>query len=276
MNRRQFLDKVFWGFAGLPLAGLGYTFLEAKWCRVIRRSVPLPNLPEAFAGYKLAFLSDIHHGPNVPLAYVRRVVAMTNALNADVICLGGDYVHRDRRYIAPCFEELRNLRAGDGVYGVLGNHDHWESAAETRAAMAQNGIADLTNTGVWLRRGGARLRLCGAGDLWEDAQDLAAALGDAAEGDAAVLLAHNPDYAEEISDRRVGLVLSGHCHGGQVVFPFVGAPLIPSRYGRKYLHGLVQAPAVKVFVTRGVGTISPPVRFRCRPEIALLTLRAGK
>ena len=118
----------------------------------------------------------------------------------------------------------------------------------------------------------ARLRICGVGDLWTDRQDLKTALGDATPGDAVLLLSHNPDFVETIRDRRVGLVLSGHTHGGQIVLPGYGAPVVPSRYGQKYLYGLVQGPCCQVFVTRGVGTVTPPVRFLCRPEIVLITL----
>ncbi len=90
--------------------------------------------------------------------------------------------------------------------------------------------------------------------------------------DAVLLLSHNPDFIERIRDPRVGLAFSGHTHGGQVVVPGYGAPRVPSIYGQKYLHGLVQAPCTRVFVTRGVGTVTPPVRFLCRPEVVLITL----
>ena len=98
------------------------------------------------------------------------------------------------------------------------------------------------------------------------------ALGDATEHDAVLLLSHNPDFVETIRDRRVGLVLSGHTHGGQIIVPGYGAPVVPSRYGQKYLYGLVQGPTCRIFITRGVGTVTPPVRFFCRPEIVLITL----
>jgi predicted MPP superfamily phosphohydrolase len=110
------------------------------------------------------------------------------------------------------------------------------------------------------------------GDYWRDVQDLPSALGETTMNDAVILLSHNPDYVEEIRDHRVGLVLSGHTHGGQVDLPIIGAPVVPSIYGQKYIHGLVQGPATQVFVTRGIGTITPPVRLFCRPEIALITL----
>ena len=187
--------------------------------------------------------------------------------------LAGDYMHRRADYIAPGIAELGKLRAPLGRFAVRGNHDNREfDAASSRAALAEAKMPDLNNTGVWLERGGARLRICGVGDLWTDYQDLAAALGDATTDDAVLLLSHNPDFVETIRDPRVGLVLSGHTHGGQVVVPGFGAPIVPSRYGQKYLHGLVQGPCSQVFVTRGVGTITPPVRFLCRPEVVLITL----
>jgi len=273
MDRRKFLKRAGLATLGSAVAGVGvYPFLEAKWCRVVRRTIAVPNLPLPFRGTTVAVLADIHHGPFVPLAYVRHVVAMTNALKPDIIALAGDYVHRHERYIAPGIEELGKLKAELGRFAVRGNHDNRSFLSLSQAALAAARLPDLDNTGVWLKRSGARLRICGVGDLWTDHQDLEAALGDATERDATILLSHNPDFVETIRDPRVGLVLSGHTHGGQVVVPGFGAPIVPSRYGQKYLYGLVQGPCCEVFVTRGAGTITPPVRFLCRPEVVLITL----
>jgi len=225
-----------------------------------------------FQGKTIAFLSDIHHGPFTSLEYVNQVVELTNSLSPDVVLLGGDYVHRDPKYIGPCFEALSRLKSAWGTYGVLGNHDHWEGAAATRQAMVAGNIVEMTNSGVWIEKAGDRLRLSGVGDLWEDVQDLDHALADTRQSETAILVSHNPDFVEGITDRRVGLVLSGHTHGGQVVLPIVGAPRVPSRYGQKYLHGLVKTQHTQAFVTRGLGTVTPPVRFCCRPEIALITI----
>jgi hypothetical protein len=158
------------------------------------------------------------------------------------------------------------------MYGVLGNHDHWEGAEETREAMKANKIVEMTNSGVWIERNGARLRLAGVGDFMEDVQNLDYALADTRATETAILLSHNPDFVESITDRRVGLVLSGHTHGGQIVLPIVGAPKVPSRYGQKYLHGLIKTPYTQVYVTRGLGTVTPPLRFCCRPELTLITI----
>lgn len=271
-SRRKFLKYGLGTSALLGLGGLSYAAFEAGWVRINRETLPVRRLPEPFAGKLLAFLTDLHHGPYTSLEYIRGVVDTANALQPDLICLGGDYVHRDGKYIAPCFAALTQLRAPLGVYGVMGNHDAWEGLPESRAAMRAAGIAELTNTGVWLHANGARLRLCGIGDLWTDTQDLNAALAEATNNDACIVLSHNPDFAETAADPRISITLSGHTHGGQVVFPVLGAPIVPSQYGQKYLHGLCPSPHTPVFVSRGLGTITPPLRFCCRPEINLLEL----
>ena len=101
------------------------------------------------------------------------------------------------------------------------------------------------------------------------------ALGDATSSDACLLVSHNPDYAENLRDRRVGLILSGHTHGGQAVFPVAGAPFVPSRYGSKYLRGRVEAPATTVYISRGLGTVTGPMRYGSRPELTLVTLKTS-
>ena len=272
MSRRKFVALTTASLAGLAVAGGGYSLLEAGWVRIERRSLKIPRLPPAFAGTTVAFLADIHHGPYTSLDYVNRIVALANALEPDLVLLGGDYVHQDGKYIAPCMAELAALRAPLGVFAVQGNHDTWEGRQPTSDGLGAARISELTNRGVWLERNGARVRLGGVGDLWTHTQDLDAALGDAKESDACLLLSHNPDFTEDLTDPRVSMVFSGHTHGGQVVFPFMGAPIVPSKYGQNYLNGLCQGPLAQVFVSRGLGTITPPVRFCCRPEINLLTI----
>ncbi len=282
MTRRQFFSRC--ALASLFTGGVGATYAlhEAKTCQVERVSVALRNLPAAFDGTTVAFLTDTHHGPGVPLSYLEHVVALTNDLHPDLVVLGGDYVQRSRylqgrgghrHYIEPGIAVLAGVRAPLGRFAVLGNHDRKESTMLTRRALAGHDLVELTNTGVWLERGGSRLRLCGVDDLATGRPNLRAALGDARQDDACLLLSHNPDFVERIRDPRVDLVLSGHTHGGQVVLPIFGPPVTASRYGRKYVHGLVQGPTARVYVSRGVGTIGPPIRFGAPPEVTLLTLR---
>ena len=269
MNRRRWIRRV---AIGSVIVGGAYPFLEAKWCRVRRSTVTLPNLPRSFEGTTVAFVSDVHHGPFVPRGYVRSIVERTNALKPDLVLLGGDYCHHGPEFIAPVLEELGKLKAPMGRFAVLGNHDHWDGLEESVDGLEAAGIPLLRNSGEWVEKGRGRLRIGGVGDLWCDRPDVARALGDATDRDASILLSHNPDVAETLRDPRVGLMLSGHTHGGQVVVPLYGPPILPSAFGRKYAHGLVRGPSCSVFVSRGVGTISPPVRLFCPPEIVLITL----
>lgn len=274
MNRRSFLRVAAASAVVVPTAAVGYGFAEAESLQVERVSLLVPNLPRAFDGLRVAFLTDIHHGPYTELEFVAQIVRTTLSLQPDLILLGGDYGLRDRKYIAPCFDVLRMLSAPLGMYGVLGNHDHWHGRDETRAGMRRAGIEELTDRGEWLTRGADRLRLGGVDDLWCGKPDVAAAVGDATREDAVLLLSHNPDLAETLTDRRVGLVLSGHTHGGQVIVPGMTNPFIPSRYGDKYSRGRVEAPATTVYVSRGLGLTGLPVRYNCPPELTLVTLSA--
>ncbi len=274
MDRRIFLKAV--AAAALPCAAASasYGLFEAGWVEVVRQRFALPRLPKAFDGMTVAFLADIHHGPFTNLDYVAGVVRTTLSLRPDLILLGGDYSLKDGKYIRPCFEVLAGLTAPLGVFGVLGNHDYWHGLEETREGFKSAKIGELTNRGVWVERGTDRFRLAGVDDLWMGKVDVTGALGDAKPDDACLLVSHNPDVAEKLRDPRVGLMLSGHTHGGQVVFPG-GAPFVPSHYGQKYLHGMVQAPVTTVYVSRGLGCTSIPVRFASRPELTLVTLQAG-
>jgi predicted MPP superfamily phosphohydrolase len=275
MDRRGFLKAALAAAVPAPIAAASYGLFEATWVQIERPALRMPRLSRAFDGLRIAFLTDIHHGPYISTDYIASVVRTTLILGPDLILLGGDYSSKEAKYIRPCFETLAGLKAPLGVYGVLGNHDYWHGLAETRQGMKAAGIGELTNRGVWLERGGSRLRLAGVDDLWEGQPDLAAALGEATPADACLLVSHNPDFAETLHDPRVGLVLSGHTHGGQATVPGFGAPIVPSRYGQKYLKGLVDAPATRVYVSRGLGTVTPPLRYNARPELTLITLRAA-
>jgi hypothetical protein len=260
--------------ATVALSALVGMALEARSLTVTHVTLEADDLPVALDGVTVAFVSDVHHGPYVSRERVVELVARVNALAPDVIVLGGDYVSRDRAYIGPVFAEFSRLRAPPGVYGVLGNHDHWEGAGETRRRMAEAGIDAIENEGVWLQRGDARLRLGGVGDLWEGDQSLAGALGGAAAEDFVLLVSHNPDYVESLPPQRVDLVLSGHTHGGQVTLFGQWAPIVPSDYGQKYRSGLVEGPT-PVLVSNGIGAVTPPLRFFAPAEIVLLTLRTA-
>jgi hypothetical protein len=158
---------------------------------------------------------------------------------------------------------------------VLGNHDQWPTPAIIRQVLRESSILDLSNTVETLRRGRAALHLAGVDDAWHGLARLDRVLARLPAGGAALLLAHEPDFADtSAATGRFDLQLSGHSHGGQVVLPFVGPPTLPEM-GEKYPSGRYLVGGMVQYTNRGVGMVRPHVRLNCRPEITLLTLQAA-
>jgi predicted MPP superfamily phosphohydrolase len=125
-----------------------------------------------------------------------------------------------------------------------------------------------------VERNGELLHFCGIDDHWERKDRLDLVLEDTPDEGAAILLAHEPDFADiSVKSMRFDLQLSGHSHGGQVVLPFIGPPVLPL-YGRKYPLGLYNIDPMYLYTNRGLGMVHPQVRFNCRPEITTFTLSA--
>jgi len=257
------------------LAGLfGYGFFEANELIVRRVDFAHPKIPPAFDGTTVAFLADIHCSRYFYFTRkkVRDLVEKVNRLKPDLILLGGDYVS-GHRYIASSYAELKNLKAPLGVYGVLGNHDHWADAESSRREMKKSQIPLLENSAVWIKKGGAEIRLGGVGDWWEGTQDLKATMRNTKKNDFVLLLSHNPDYLETLPKEGPDLVLCGHTHGGQVTMFGLWAPCVSSRYGEKYRSGRKEIKSGTAFISNGIGTVVLPIRFFAPPEILLITLK---
>ncbi|WP_034385722.1 metallophosphoesterase [Deinococcus sp. YIM 77859] len=285
LTRRRMLRALLGG--GLAAGVLGGTGVaQAYRFGVTRAQTTLPGLR---APLRAAFLTDLHYGLYVFAGSVRAWVEAANAERPDVVLLGGDLLDtRKDADPAPLLRELARLRAPLGVYGVWGNHDYgsfgrydrsglgqaaagWEARREElRAAFAQVGVTLLRDEDRALRED---LYLGGVDDFWYGQPDPRAALAGARTEQATLLLSHNPDLLPELPSR-VGLVLCGHTHGGQIRVPLLGAPVVPSRYGERYAMGWVTgAHETPAYVSRGLGTSGFPLRMLCPPEITLLTLR---
>jgi uncharacterized protein len=132
----------------------------------------------------------------------------------------------------------------------------------------------LRNQSDSLNVGGRQLWLLGVDDLYLDQDDLPAAMADVPKGATTILLCHSPDIAEEATAANIDLVLSGHTHGGQVRLPFLG-PLVVPIHDTQYVAGLFTSGHTQLYVNRGIGMVYPPIRFKARPEVTLLTLRAS-
>ncbi len=247
--------------------------VEPKWIKITNPVVQIPNLPSAWDGVRIAQLTDIHVGRLIDLDYVRKVVEKTDAAKPDVIVLTGDYVSRTDAIDDNLAESLGRLSAPHGKFAVLGNHDHWTDPAAVRSVLTKAGITDLTNRNTILNRKDASLCLAGVDDLWEGRQDLTGALAGVDESVPRILLCHNPDYAEQMpASPRVDLMLCGHSHGGQFKIPFGPRPRLPIQHA-KYAAGLASGPHCRVYTSVGLGMIGIPIRFNCRPELTIITLR---
>jgi hypothetical protein len=209
----------------------------------------------------------------VPVEEVRRVVALANEARPDMIVLTGDYTTTRRGYIEPCAEALGALVAPEGVWAVLGNHDHLTDAELTERALVRRGINVLGNANTTLkRRGGDALQLVGVDDWGWGKTDWGRAFKGVDRSRASLLLSHEPAVLDRPEVRGASLILSGHTHGGQICLPFVGAPASWASEDFRYLRGLYEREGTQLYVSRGTGMIGLPVRFGARPEVAVLRL----
>lgn len=256
--------------------GLGYaTWIEPDWIETKLVPLTLPRLAPAFDGYRIVQISDLHLGDWLTPARLVDVVRRVNALRADLVAMTGDFVTVHAVANAPdLVEALRHLRARDGVVAILGNHDHWSNAAAIYEVIRACGARDLNNATLTLERDGALLHITGVDDIWAGANRLDVALAKVPREGAAVLLAHEPDFADaSAATGRFDLQISGHSHGGQIVAPFYG-PLHLPHFARKYPLGLYRVGGMWQYTNRGIGMLRPWVRFNCRPEITVFGLRA--
>ena len=267
-------------------AVVGDSFLWEPYRPVLTRvEARISRLPEALDGFTIAQLSDFHYDPMFGIAPIEAAVNLTNSLSPDLVALTGDFVtlhfyksrssrQRSAAHAYPCAELLARLKSRVGSYAVLGNHDAASGAATVTEALEQHGIRVLTNRSVPIERDGVRFWLAGVGDVMERGADLQRALRGIDRNQPAVLLAHEPDFADQVAGSGVDVQLSGHSHGGQVCLPGLG-PLYLPPLARKYPWGLRQIEGLTLYTNAGIGTIHVPVRWNCRPEITLVTLRKG-
>lgn len=252
-------------------------YIEPDWIEVTAHRVTLPRLPKAFHGYRIVQISDIHIDPWMTAERVERVLQLAQKEHADLIVITGDFISRRITYDNATFTRLfSSLSAPDGVFAVPGNHDYYSptSIARLRRLLDECGVVDLSNAVRTIERDGAQLHLAGIDDVVARKARLDVVLDHLPENSCAILLAHEPDFADIIAPYgRFDLQLSGHTHGGQVRIPVLGA-LISPKHGRRYHKGWYRIDNLRLYVNRGVGMVTLTLRFNCRPEIAVFTLNA--
>jgi hypothetical protein len=282
ITRRRFLTAGLGAAAGLAL----YSGEIARHLiDVTYPEVRIPNLPAAFDGFRIAQVSDIHFEQYTEPFFLRMAIDHVNRLRPDAVFLTGDFITHEflpRTFSVHamwrCARVLKSIECPQR-YAVLGNHDAIVSPLAVTMALTASNITVLRNEFCPLQRSGSRVWLSGLDDVIEGHPDIDRALPDTIRNrpdEPVLLMCHEPDYVDNLlahpAGESVALMLSGHTHGGQIRFPFVGPMVIPDM-GKKYVEGLFRLQNLQLYVNRGLGTVGVPFRLNCPPEITLLTLR---
>ncbi|MFK7909623.1 MAG: metallophosphoesterase [Akkermansiaceae bacterium] len=254
----------------------GYArWIEPNQLSVTRKELYLPHLPKSLDGLVIAQLTDIHFQPDSHEEMISEAVKTANAAQADMIVLTGDYITHSYDVFPPLMEILSKLKAEHGVYGIMGNHDGWHGRAYAfNKGFQKAGFDFLVNQSTRLEINGEKIHLLGTDSIWSGSVDAPACYrGHTTE--TVIALVHEPDVFDTLRQNyRVDLQLSGHTHGGQCRVPLIGYAPVKVRYGRNYIYGDYEAADSRIFVSRGLGTVGQSVRFACKPEVAILTLRS--
>jgi predicted MPP superfamily phosphohydrolase len=274
------LRKLTTAALGGTLVGVGGLIyareVETRWLEVRPVTLTLPRLAPEFDGYRVVQIGDIHLEDWTKPRRLNRIVDLINEQRADLIAITGDFMSYSADPDVPrrLAEALSKLKTSDGVIAVMGNHDYLTDVETVRRCLREAGVPELRNDVRTLSRGDAVLHFSGVDDVMEGLSRLDLVLEKLPEDGAAILLAHEPDFADvSAATGRIDLQLSGHSHGGQVRMPFWGPVFLPP-FSQRYDSGLYEVGDMLQYTNRGLGFVDARLRFLCRPEITVLTLKS--
>ncbi len=279
-QRRRFFSRIVAGAAAVTTVELAaVSALKAAGdVAVTHVDVTLDKLPRALSGFTIVQISDLHIGLTLGRDWVAEIVRKVNELKPDMIAVTGDLVDgsvdRLKNEVAP----LRDLKAPGGVFFVTGNHEYYAGAVEWLKEIERLGMRVLRNERVSVGRGDDTFDLAGIDDYssrgmaqGHDGPNLKRALEGRDLSRELVLLAHQPLGVDEAAAGDVGLMLSGHTHGGQI-WPITSFVIFRHPYNTGlHRHGA----RTQIFVTQGTGYWGPPMRLGTESEIAVIKLASG-
>ena len=273
MNRRAFLQtsrRFVQGGSVLGMACMAEAyFYERHHIVTETHRLPLRGIGEVWKGTRIVQLSDLHLEPFTGVQDIAQAVRIANALEPDLILITGDFITKEHVHAEKLGELLSDLRAPMGIYGCLGNHDHWHQPDFVQRQMEQHGVGILRNESMVLEKSGQRLCLAGLESAWSGNPDLMHSLQGRPSSDPVLLMVHEPDFILSASrDPRVVAQLSGHSHGGQVRMPGFSPPVRPA-LSKLYPTGACKIGSTHLYVNRGIGCIGLPLRFAAPPEVTL-------
>ena len=296
-QRRKLISQIAIGLAAIPFASLLYGMFRGKYnFKVLSYKLEYDDLPEAFEGFKIAQISDIHSGSFDNPKKVQYGVDLVNAQDADVVFFTGDLVNNRAEEILPWIQTFKKINAKYGVYSILGNHDYgdyspWESPEakkknmeDLKKAQKKMGWDLLLNESRFIERQGQRIAILGV-ENWgsggfKKAGDLNKALSNVAAEDFKILMSHDPSHweAEVIPHPfNIHLTLSGHTHGMQFGIEIPGwIKWSPIKWRYKQWAGIYEKLNQRLNVNRGFGYLAYPGRVGIWPEVTVITLNRAK
>lgn len=265
-------------FLGALLSSLAYYYsrnIEPQKRDVNMITLTLPRLTPAFDGYRIVQISDIHLDSYMTRERLQEHVNVINQINPDLVVITGDFITEEVQYVVDdLIKPLQQLSPPDGVLAVLGNHDYRADGSidEIREILRAAQIIELSNEFHTLKRGEEVLHIAGVDNVTARRARLDLVLEVLPATECAILLCHEPDFADVVAPTmRFDAQFSGHTHGGQIRLPFFGAIWGP-HHGHRYSKGLYDIHGLQLYVNRGLGTVTLPLRFNCPPEITVFTL----
>jgi predicted MPP superfamily phosphohydrolase len=276
-SRRSFLQKGVIGLSAYSFIGATAGVVGKDEYEIIRKTVTIPNLPDVFKGFTIGVMSDIHSSVFMNKDDMSEYVSIMNSLNTDLVVVTGDMVNSQTEEVYPFAEAFSSLKADYGVYGVLGNHDFFTKNVDLVAKEIDGcGVKLLRNDAVKILKENSYLNLVGVDDIGRntDPNDyLTRALASVKNDLPKILLCHKPYYFENAREMHIDLTLSGHTHGGQVVFGVVDrTPISLAALASKYVAGLYHMGPSQLYVNKGIGSVGVPFRINCPPELTVITL----
>jgi predicted MPP superfamily phosphohydrolase len=269
--------KVAAATALLGAGGLLYSReVETRRVEVKAVTLTLPRLAPEFDGYRLVQIGDLHLDDWTRPERLRGITEKVNEQRPDLVVITGDFASYSAEQLDAqrLIEALRALRARDGCVAILGNHDYLTDVKLVRRCIREGGVTELINDVRTLKRGDAALHVAGVDDVMEGRSRLDLVLEKLPESGAAILLAHEPDFADvSAATGRFDLQLSGHSHGGQIGVPLFRRLVLPP-FSQRYIRGLYEVGGMILYTNRGLGFVHLRLRFLCRPEITVFTLRS--
>ena len=278
-SRRVFLRRSIYGLTAASFGGTAYGMLIGRnACEMNEREIHISGLPNQLSGFTIGLVTDVHSSLYMQKRDMDEYVRRMNDLGVDIVVIAGDLVNGNVDEVYPFAEAFSRLSAPMGVYGVLGNHDYYSRQPDKIAQVAtEAGVRILRNESLVLKKGGSGIRIAGVDDAGTNqvaAQKMELALKGEEDRLPTVLVCHRPYFFEEAAARDVGLVLSGHTHGGQVVFGRMGGTtMTPAALYSPYVWGLYRKDQSQMYVSRGIGTVGVPIRINCPPELTRIVLR---